>query len=187
MSRGGAARTAVRPTRTLRVAAGIGLAALVWGCDATTRHRVLTFFFDGVPPLAAPAAEGAPEAAAGTAPRPAGIQEHGPFAAKLCTACHDPGATNALVVPADQLCFRCHDLPMNRKYIHGPLASGGCRACHDPHRSPYRYLLISDSDGFCLNCHDAATVAANEAHRDVTENCTTCHDAHMSDNRYLLK
>lgn len=94
---------------------------------------------------------------------------------------------NALVAPREQLCFRCHEIRMNKKYIHGPLASGGCTACHDPHSSQYRYLLVSESDSFCFYCHDRQTVARVGAHRGVQEQCTTCHDAHMSDKKYLLK
>jgi predicted CXXCH cytochrome family protein len=127
----------------------------------------------------------APGGAAGS--RRAGFREHGPYAAKQCDACHDPGATNALVLPADQLCFQCHDLKLDKKYIHGPLASGGCLVCHDPHSSQYRYLLVSESDGFCLHCHDRKDLSKVGAHADLQESCTTCHDAHMSDSRYLLK
>lgn len=166
------------------------LAVLSIGCDATSRYRVLSLFFDGVPrPQPPGAAERNPAAAAaGAVPsRQVGFRGHGPYAAKLCNACHEPGAMNALVAPREQLCFRCHEIRMNKKYIHGPLASGGCTACHDPHSSQYRYLLVSESDSFCFYCHDRQTVARVGAHRGVQEQCTTCHDAHMSDKKYLLK
>ena len=64
-----------------------------------------------------------------------------------------------------QLCGRCHELDLTRRYVHGPLASGGCTVCHDPHSSRYRYLLVSDSDGFCLSCHDARRVAGRSRPR----------------------
>jgi predicted CXXCH cytochrome family protein len=172
------------------VATGICVAvALSAGCSATTRHSVLTYFFDGVPPLreAVSAAEpsGGP---AGSAPASQVTRrDHGPYAAKLCSACHNTGATNALVAPGEELCFKCHDLRLDKKYIHGPLASGGCLQCHDPHGSRYRYLLVSDSESFCLRCHDREALEGTGTHAGSQEPCTACHDAHMSDNEYLLK
>ena len=166
------------------------VAVMSIGCNATSRYKVLSFFFDGVPPPEpVGAAEGkAAAVAAGAVPaRDVAFRAHGPYAAKLCNACHEPGAMNTLVVPVEQLCFRCHEFKVNKKYVHGPLASGGCTACHDPHSSRYRYLLVSESDDFCFYCHSREAVAKNAAHRDVTEQCTVCHDPHMSDKKYLLR
>lgn len=165
-------------------------AALSTGCSATSRHKTLTFLFDGVPPLKSPGATEAKQTAASpNAPRPrlAVYREHGPYAAKLCNACHQAGATNALIEPGERLCYRCHALRLDKRYIHGPIASGGCLVCHDPHSSRFRYLLVSESDAFCLRCHDPTTVARISAHDGRQENCTACHDAHMSDRRFLLK
>ena len=164
-------------------------AAFSLSCSATTRHRVLSTFFDGVPPEKAPSAQGAPGAspAAATVTRRSGFGQHGPYAAGLCGACHESGATNALVVPKDELCLRCHQLRLDKKYVHGPIASGGCLVCHDPHSSRYRFLLLSDSDRFCFHCHDRESLTKIEGHGGTEEKCTECHDAHMSDQRYLLK
>jgi predicted CXXCH cytochrome family protein len=163
-------------------------AALTAACDATTRHKVLTYFFDGVPPLesaAPPTAPGQPSlSAASTA---LSVQEHGPYAAKLCAACHSESLGNTLVAPADQLCQRCHELKMDARYVHGPLASGGCLVCHDPHSSRTRPLLVSEPEGFCFHCHDRETVLAIPGHGNLQQSCTECHDAHMSNSRYLLK
>jgi predicted CXXCH cytochrome family protein len=159
------------------------------GCDAPSRYRVLTFFFDGVPPpRTAGETEGGQAAIVnGVQPRQIGLREHGPYGAKLCTACHESAATNTFVVPRDQLCFRCHDIRLDKKYIHGPLASGGCTACHDPHSSRYRYLLVSESETFCLHCHDRDAIQRIGAHAGHEEQCTSCHNPHMSDNKYLLR
>ena len=160
------------------------------GCNAASRYRVLSVFFDGVPvpTVVEPGAEkGAAAPMTAAAPRRVGYREHGPYAARLCNACHEAAATNALVAPPDQLCFRCHELKLDKQYVHGPLASGGCLACHDPHSSQYRYLLVAESDDFCLRCHDKGAIAKNGAHAGIEAECTTCHDAHMSDKRYLLK
>ena len=166
------------------------LAVLSLGCSAASRHKGLTTFFDGVPPpKTAPAAGAAPaQGAAGAVPsRRIVTTEHGPYAAKLCSACHQSGASNALVAPKDELCTRCHVVNLDRTYVHGPLASGGCLMCHDPHSAGNRFLLVSDSDGLCLRCHDAEAVRRIVGHADLKESCTSCHDAHGSDTRYLLK
>lgn len=167
------------------------LAALVFiGCSATARHKTLTRFFDGVPPLdAAGSTEAKPVTATtiGVPSAPVPGSTHGPYAAKLCTGCHSAGATNALLAPRDELCLRCHELNLDKTFVHGPLASGGCLVCHDPHSSRYRYLLVSEPGTFCLGCHDRDTVAKIDGHTDLSESCTTCHDAHGSDTKYLLR
>jgi len=173
------------------VASWTFLAALLSpGCSATSRHKALTLFFDGVPPLGKDEASQQQLTTAttiGTPSRPVPGSEHGPYAARLCNACHEGGATNALLAPNDELCFRCHAITLDKTFIHGPLASGGCLVCHDPHNSRYPHLLVSDSGSFCLGCHDRETVANIEGHGDTNQNCTTCHDAHGSDTKYLLK
>lgn len=162
---------------------------LAVGCNAATRHNVLSHLFDGVPPLkpATGTGQALPKARATAGERIVAYQEHGPYAARLCNTCHEAGATNALMAPPDELCFKCHSIRLDKKYIHGPLASGGCLSCHDPHSSQYRHLLVSESDGFCSHCHSKAAVERVPAHLGAGERCTTCHDAHMSDRAFLLK
>lgn len=151
-----------------------------------TRHQVLTFFFDGVPPEETQGEvskgskkEGAPVVAA------ARYVEHGPYAAKQCEACHVK-ASNKLVLPIEELCFQCHTLDIRKKHIHGPLASGGCKECHDPHGSRFPFLLVSEPKEFCFRCHDANAIEKKEVHRRTEAQCTSCHDAHSSDREYLL-
>jgi len=178
----------VIPTKLWTVSACIVVAAvLAIGCKGTARYETLSFFFDGVPtpqptagPEEQPPTTGAPS-------RQVRYREHGPYAAKMCNACHDPTSFNTIVVPIDQLCFRCHDIQLDKKYIHGPLASGGCTACHDPHSSQYRYFLVSEADSFCTYCHNPQALERVAAHQGTSEQCTACHDAHMSDKKYLLK
>jgi predicted CXXCH cytochrome family protein len=178
-------------TATTRAAVCIGLAAaLAAGCNTASHHKTLTKFFDGVPPpKAAPAS---PDASASSpsgqpAARPPTYMEHGPFAAKACDACHNAAATNALVVPKDQLCARCHQLNQNTKYVHGPLASGGCLVCHDPHSSRFGSLLVADSRTFCFRGHDRDALSRIEEHANPDADCTACHNAHGSDKKYLLR
>lgn len=170
-------------------AASCALALVVTACNTPSGHRILTFFFDGVPPLRTPAV-----LAAGRRPGetgPAGplvpVSEHGPYAAKLCDACHETGRGNALVVPGDQLCGRCHVLDLGKKYVHGPLNAGGCLLCHDPHRSGHESLLLADSAVFCIGCHEHRSLGPTEGHEAGGPSCTACHEAHMSDREFLLK
>ena len=178
----------MRPKTAVAWTCAVALSSLA--CSAVSRHKALTAFFDGVPPLneadagQSPGVPGTGSTAA--APRLLG-SSHGPFAARMCNACHESGATNALLAPLDQLCSRCHTITLDKAYMHGPLTSGGCLVCHDPHESRHPNLLVSDSAIFCLKCHDAGTVATIEGHGELTENCTTCHDAHGSDKPFLLK
>lgn len=170
-----------------RILAVCALAGLSVACSASSRHGVLTFFFDGVPTLEAP---GAVEPAKGGASAPKGVvrvREHGPYAAKLCDGCHERSRGNALVLPPDRLCGRCHVLPLGKEYVHGPLNGGGCSLCHDPHRSPNAFLLTSDSGAFCLSCHERGSLRVVDGHDRLDAACTTCHEAHMSDRKYLLR
>lgn len=163
------------------------LTALLCGCEATTQYRVLSFLFDGVPP------PGKTEAAAGrkTKTKPevkekVRLVEHGPYAAKQCEGCHLRGS-NRLLVPIEQLCYKCHVIDLEKKYIHGPLSSGGCKICHHPHSSRYPYLLVAEAKDFCFYCHSREDVAKNEVHSGPETDCILCHDAHSSDIEYLLK
>lgn len=160
------------------------LAAWLPGCS----HRVLSIFFDGVPaPAAQKEVPQQPGSATGRAISAGTFSNHGPYAARLCEACHVK-QTNALVAPVNELCYKCHELQLNKKYVHGPLASGGCVVCHDPHSSPYGHLLVSESSNFCVRCHDTTDLSQNPAHQEAGDRqCTDCHDAHMSDKPYLLK
>ena len=166
-------------------------AALLCACNTTRSHKILSFFFDGVPEPG-----GKPSVEAGIKGRKAEEQgitvaasryrEHGPYAAKQCQGCH-LRATNNLILPIEELCFQCHSLNVRKKYIHGPLASGGCKVCHEPHGSVYPFLLVSEPKEFCSHCHDRNRIAKLDAHRGKEGQCTDCHDAHSSDKAYLLK
>jgi predicted CXXCH cytochrome family protein len=165
--------------------------ALLYGCEATTRYKVLSFFFDGVPEPGSEARDAAVKGAGkerttATTASEKKYKEHGPYAARMCEACH-MRATNSLVLPVEQLCLKCHTINLNKKYIHGPLASGGCKVCHEPHGSIYPFLLVSEAKDFCLRCHDKAAIEKNDAHKGTEAQCTSCHDAHSSDYQYLLK
>jgi predicted CXXCH cytochrome family protein len=158
------------------------------GCAPEKRYKVLSFFFDGVPnPAEMPKQV---QRGPGGGAEPPVVKKtyrmHGPYAAKLCSGCHQRG-TNILILPIEKLCLNCHIIQMNKKYIHGPVASGGCKICHEPHGSSFPFLLVSEPQKFCFYCHKEKDVARNEVHAGITEGCTDCHDAHMADNKNLLK
>jgi predicted CXXCH cytochrome family protein len=176
----------VKPLRTIILLAI--LAALFSGCAANTRYKVLSFFFDGVPPpgeVAGEAGKAGGKKGVATPEKPRFL-EHGPYAARQCDGCH-VRASNRLVLPIEELCFKCHSLDVRKTYIHGPLASGGCNVCHDPHGSMYPFLLVAEAREFCLTCHDAKSIEKRDVHKGDRSQCTRCHDAHSSDRKYLLK
>jgi predicted CXXCH cytochrome family protein len=163
----------------------VALAILFAGCSAVTRHRVLTIFFDGVPgPVAA--REGGPSpVAAASSGRSAAVFAHGPYAARLCEACHARGDEPAL--PREQLCARCHDVRPTARVVHGPYADGSCRECHEPHSSPRRFLLVAEVGALCQRCHPRQTLVSVASHEPFDAHCTECHEPHASANDHLLR
>ncbi len=158
----------------------------IWSCQPKTSYKTLSFFFDGVPnPEEEMVQKNGQPGVPSTNKKPT-YKMHGPYAAKLCSACHQPG-TNMLILPVEKLCMNCHVLQLDKKFVHGPVAAGGCKVCHDPHGSSYRYLLVAEAREFCLRCHSEKDIAKNKAHDGVTADCTDCHDAHTSNRRYMLK
>src|SRR5512133_3101144 len=86
------------------------LAFLAAGCSPEARYRALSIFFDGVPTSAGSAAGKGPGDAkqeSVSKPRPS---THGPYAARLCDACHQRGGSNKLILPVEALCLNCHEL-----------------------------------------------------------------------------
>lgn len=178
------------------LAAGVALAVLLSGCSPAARHRVLTFFFTGVPPLegtAAPAATPAPPAAPVpvqvglTNRRPPQFWFHGPYAARDCDRCHTPGHPGTFSdtkIRPSELCAACHSRFFARlstdkeHWVHGPVASGNCTACHNPHRSTHRFLLRAAPEELCGRCHTPSAMTVSPAHREKAGPCLDCHDPH---------
>jgi predicted CXXCH cytochrome family protein len=167
----------------------IAAMAAISGCTPETRYKTLSFFFDGVPLPEGSAAEtgrgekeknrndpGAPQ-----------FRKHGPYAAKMCEACHRKGG-GELILPVEKLCQNCHALNLQKRKVHGPVASGGCRICHHPHGSGKAFLLVSEPSEFCFYCHDKTEVSSRDTHKAAGDmSCTDCHNPHSSDNDYMLK
>jgi len=157
-------------------------------CSPETRYETLSFFFDGVPPPEHERMKGAKNNH--QLREPSGmsqLKQHGPFAAKLCEACHRTGGGD-LIMPVEELCVNCHFLDIQKRKVHGPVATGSCRNCHDPHGTGKAFLLISEPSEFCFFCHDRKEVSSRETHKAATGmSCTDCHNPHSSENDYLLK
>jgi predicted CXXCH cytochrome family protein len=176
----------------------LGLALQGVGCATPEeRHRLLTIFFDGVPPLYPEEPEPMPEAlGGGNAPRIARVRAanrnasvHGPVAEKACDQCHSSRYSNKLKAEKEELCWNCHDREdFAGEVVHGPFAAGFCQACHDPHRSQYEYLLVSDKTDLCESCHEQYDMAAIPEHSSGEDRlCQSCHDPHAAARKFMLK
>lgn len=184
----------VRRRRVLLVLAGIAVLAV--SCSPQTRHDLLSFFFDGVPPLeseeesspsaepAAPGGEAAPGAGAERAAELTGSR-HPPFAERNCSDCHEG---NRLVLQGSELCFTCHDAStMEGPAVHTAVAIGECTTCHNPHQSRLPRLLRSEGAALCAPCHGTDRSTGTGVHQPVAEGqCLTCHAPHVGENPGLL-
>ena len=99
---------------------------------------------------------------------------HGPFKARLCSACHPApvdgkvqlaAAENSKVqltaADVDLLCYECHtdfkEQMEGTKSRHKLLSQSkrSCVECHDPHAADQEYVLKEPVQGLCLGCHVA--------------------------------
>ncbi|MBN1359021.1 MAG: hypothetical protein JW993_00435 [Sedimentisphaerales bacterium] len=181
------------------VVAALGLAALFLlpaSCDRTRRHEVMTYFFDGVPPLSGEMADiGSfdPNANGETRSVAAGgwvVHE----AIKNCTDCHGARQRTSfsrkviLVAEPPTLCYTCHtEYATLEGWVHGPVATGDCLFCHEPHKTRNEFLLTSPVPELCYQCHLPEAIHAIEHHVDSSyAHCIDCHDGHASASRSLL-
>jgi predicted CXXCH cytochrome family protein len=169
---------------------------LVVSCGDVQRHAILTFFFDGVPPLAG---EGDPNAAGYPGSRRGAVQyEHAPR--KDCEACHVKAERRKSLsmrsladvqrkAPVPALCYGCHsDYAATSDYVHGPVAVGQCLFCHEPHQAPNKYLLKRPLPELCYACHDKEGIESIVEHQtDVLSRCMVCHEGHSGSTKGLLK
>lgn len=178
------------------------LTACLFGCVPENKHRWLTTFFDGVPPLGgatnttsgvtAPATPTTTKPASPSATvastKPSSIQ-HSPYSQRKCDACHESKFSHKLRAPAVDLCLSCHKKFLTPlKFVHAPVASGFCLGCHDPHQSNEKFLLVQAGQPLCRACHDAQDVDSIRAHAKIgTTACQQCHEPHSSDRKDFLK
>ena len=171
---------------------------LIGSCgDPATRHRILTFFFDGVPPLegeADQAKETGSAAVPGEPDEPRTVW-YVHEANKDCSQCHGQRKKGFfsrqvnLVATIPELCYTCHTgYARLEGYVHGPVALGQCLFCHDPHKTRNKYLLRKPQPELCYLCHDEGDITMIAAHAEQSPSeCTRCHEGHTSSTRHLLK
>jgi predicted CXXCH cytochrome family protein len=188
--------------RALTAALALSASLVLLSCTPEEKHRVLTFFFDGVPPLhpievkakpGATPATPAPQVTKVARPEPPRVvwYEHEPASdRKKCGECHDLKASFRLFKPVAELCITCHqETTREHPRMHGPVAVGDCAACHEAHRSPYRHVLRAPAPKLCLTCHEStpageSTLGCKRASDEAA--CTTCHSAHGARDPFFL-
>ena len=165
----------IRPNRLfIGMVVLAGLSVLVSGCSEPTRHKVLTFFFTGVPPPEeAKKSEGEPdktleaEQVEKESVALAPVYTHPLTAARLCNQCHQTSANFRLFSQAAGPAI----------FQKGGMSPGP---------------LLVDRQQLCVDCHkDKSAAEAMTAglwlHDTARKgDCHGCHDPHQSANRYLL-
>jgi predicted CXXCH cytochrome family protein len=168
--------------------------ALAVACSEESRHRTLSFFFDGVPP------PGGDEAALARqqpgllldledpgVPPPRIVHKHPPYGDKRCKDCHTGGGF-LVKTPEEGLCQLCHQtVPGDVEFLHGPLVVNACLGCHSPHQSNHAKLLLDDLQDICYRCHEFVDLSTG-LHHDATDTvtCVECHDPHGGRDKYFL-
>jgi len=186
--------------RTLSFLAGSGwmvMFLLLTSCDETERHKVLTFFFDGVPPsrteTSGVPAPGSEDSRAADKVPARGWHIHEPV--KNCTVCHGESRRAAslrkaqLVAEVPQLCHACHkEYSALEAWVHGPVATGNCLLCHEPHKSQSEFLLRKPVPELCYQCHEEQAIRLIKNHAEAScARCIDCHEGHAGTTRSLLR
>ena len=171
------------------------LTLVVNTCSPSTRYKVLSLVFDGVP---APTTVSKTDSLQTVNSKSNNLSRkavsagpknfyHPPYQERACDDCHSKSGSGQ-IEPQPQLCYECHD-DFSEEYsvLHGPVASGNCTSCHNPHMSKNENLLRVKKEQLCLYCHEAALVFKNENHEDVEPgDCMDCHNVHGSDEKFML-
>jgi predicted CXXCH cytochrome family protein len=166
------------------------------GCN----HKVVSFFFDGVPNpsdtihLATHDTVNLPDSINSSEKAMIVSRQviyfHAPYKNKKCKICHDdPSSPVKLLQGQPELCYNCHDdFNTQYRFLHGPVGGGQCSSCHSPHQSENPKLLLRIGQALCLYCHDSRNILDNEKHKEIgSADCQECHNPHGSNQKYLLK
>jgi predicted CXXCH cytochrome family protein len=145
---------------------------LMSGCEKQSRHKVLTFFFTGVPPLGGEISEMVElDTKVKKRKRRLNIPKvfiHGPKAAGECFYCHDTESS---------LSFR-------------KVRKAGARMPKLDEIKPGR-LAVSPKD-LCTQCHTSKSAELRYSqnmwvHGPLSDGtCTACHDYHQTNYQYML-
>lgn len=139
---------------------------------------------------------------------------HGPYVARLCSACHPApvdGKVGLTAGSVDSLCYNCHSnfkAEMEGAGSRHKLLSEStrsCMECHDPHAANQEYDLKKPAQELCVSCHDEkpATAGTGEmtaqgerqylklsskyVHEPAKKACLICHNAHASEHQKELR
>jgi predicted CXXCH cytochrome family protein len=171
----------------------VGCALILLACSPQSRHRVLSFIFDGVPPpgsvearepsVAELMVQGQPGVSGPVDPQIQWASVHAPYAEERCDACHEGLLTDVIAATDQSRCLGCHgETALTERWDHGPVAAGQCRICHEAHVSIHPNLQSQAQPALCVMCHDAPDLmTAIPAHLGQADlSCTACHDPHRS-------
>jgi predicted CXXCH cytochrome family protein len=120
--------------------------------------------------------------------------EHSPFAADRCDACHDrTGAEITFSVQSvSSKCSNCHPEANSFakfKFRHNLSAPKSCAQCHNPHASDQSSLLKAPQEKMCASCHFDHENSPDDV--DMTTHtgtdCSECHLPHGANNSRYLK
>jgi predicted CXXCH cytochrome family protein len=165
------------------------------------RHKVLTFFFDGVPPLGGEEFDEGPIDAnfpqARRRPETVWYIHEPAKTKKDCVRCHgnrlQMGFSREVQMTAKVpgLCYECHEslIPTAMEgWVHGPVSVGVCLFCHDPHRTQHQHLLKRPIPDLCFWCHEKKAIELIPDHsQEIYSKCNYCREGHVSPARFLLK
>jgi predicted CXXCH cytochrome family protein len=200
------------PRICLILALGFTLAILGCGLTPSQRHKLLTIFFEGVPPLDGPPPAPAearpprPDADSGGPPKVI-LSWHPPYKDKACNACHIfTSSSNAfsrqiisaksiILKPVPILCFSCHPdkaptpEELDGAWMHGPVAAGACTFCHNPHKTDTSFLLNTKPiRNLCQRCHESGQMHLGDAApMGENQNCEECHTGHKGSTLRFLR
>ena len=186
----------------LTLACCLGLA-----CATTTRYRVLSFFFDGVPDPAS--LQPQDEDGTSDASKPEAVEEleefvevdsqpqvvvnairpHPPYQQFRCGTCHASDSGLVEQTPQEGLCKQCHgNVPGDLRFVHGPVAVSDCLFCHHHHGGQFPNMLRASAVDICTQCHDRDDLSEEIHLNDVSQkSCLDCHSGHGGSDRFFLK
>jgi predicted CXXCH cytochrome family protein len=172
---------------------------LVAGCASNTKHKWLSFFFDGVPsPRGVPTPLRPEHPQAGSANLSPGLGGppsvepltvvHQPYADRKCTDCHASNYSQRLKGEVSAICASCHKMFLVKaKYSHAPIEDGQCTLCHLPHQAKEKFLLVKNIRELCFDCHEPEDVFKTKTCEESPDRpCTACHDPHQENRKFLL-
>lgn len=163
--------------------------AIIWtGCSVERDHKLLSFFFDGVPdPSLVKTSADALQFAKATGGT---VYAHPPFANNKCWECHQNLSGEEARQVRPDICFKCHaTIASEHAKMHGAVAAGACVYCHSPHESTIKHLLKSTAPKLCLQCHSKVSFGNPPApvHQDLNRDCLECHSGHGGPERFFLR